>query len=348
MLVISLSAIESKLKIPIARRASGQYVVRAIIKDIFMGKPVLLAFHPNGPKGLEDMSDRFEVVKLFETNDPESLIQQHKDDVVAINCAMDNKISAKIISALPNLEIIATYSVGFDHIDRETAKKHDIKVTNTPKILAAETADTGMALLLAVSKRIAEADMYVRVGKWLSGEMPLGTSLAGKTIGIVGLGDIGSKVAKRCEGFEMKVIYHGRNKQDDKPYKYYEDVTEMAQNSDFLMLCCPGGPSTANLIDANVLDALGKGGILINIARGSVVDEPALVQALQNGTIAAAGLDVFANEPHVPEEYISMDNVVLLPHIGSATVETRTKMGQLVIDNILAHFDGKALITEVI
>jgi len=190
--------------------------------------------------------------------------------------------------------------------------------------------------------------MYVRVGKWLNGEMPLGTSLSDKTIGIVGLGDIGSKVAKRCEAFEITVVYHGRNEQKDKPYQYYSDVIEMAKDSDFLMLCCPGGPATANMIDANVLDALGPQGILINIARGSVVDEPALVEALQNGTIAAAGLDVFANEPHVPQEYISMDNVVLLPHIGSGTVETRTKMGQLVIDNILAHFDGKPLITEVI
>lgn len=313
-----------------------------------MGKPALLSFHPNGPKGLDDLAARFDIIKLFESDDPESLIQQHKDNVVAINCTMDHKITGKIISALPNLEIIATYSVGFDHIDRETAQKQAIKVTNTPKILAAETADTGMALLLAVSKRIAEADMYVRVGKWLNGDMPLGTSLAGKTIGIVGLGDIGSKVAKRCEGFEMTVIYHGRNEQKNKPYQYYADVTEMAKASDFLMLCCPGGPATANMIDAHVLDALGSAGILINIARGSVVDEPALVQALQNGTIAAAGLDVFSNEPHVPQEYISMDNVVLLPHIGSATLETRTKMGQLVIDNILAHFDGKPLLTEVI
>lgn len=312
-----------------------------------MNKPVLLAFHSNGPKGLDELSARFNIIKLFQEKDPEAVIQQYKDDVVAINCTMDNKITGKIISALPNLEIIATYSVGFDHIDRETAQKRGVLVTNTPDVLSAETADTGIALLLAVSRRIVEADMYVRVGKWLNHDMPLGVSLADKKIGIVGLGGIGSKVAKRCEAFEMEVVYHGRNEQKDKSYQYYGDVIEMAKACDYLILCCPGGAATANMIDANVLDALGPKGILINIARGSVVDEPALVSALQNGTIAAAGLDVFAHEPYVPEEYISMDNVVLLPHIGSATVETRTKMGQLVIDNILAHFDGKPLLTEV-
>lgn len=312
-----------------------------------MGQPTLLSFHSNGPKGVEDLADRFNIIKLFDSKDPEALIQQYKNDVVAINCTMDHKITSKIISALPNLEIIATYSVGFDHIDLDAAKKQGVIVTNTPKVLAAETADTGMALLLAVSRRIVEADMYVRVGKWLTAEMPLGTSLANKKIGIVGLGDIGSKVAKRCEAFDMEVVYHGRTEQKDKPYQYYRDIVEMAQNCDFLMLCCPGGAATANMIDANVLDALGPKGILINIARGSVVDEPALVEALQKGTIAAAGLDVFAKEPHVPEALISMDNVVLLPHIGSATLETRTKMGQLVIDNIMAHFNGKPVLTEV-
>lgn len=312
-----------------------------------MKKPVLLSFHANGPKGLDDLEERFNIIRLWQEKDPEAAIQAHKNDVVAINCTMDHKISPKLISALPNLEIIATFSVGFDHIDLKTAKERGVRVTNTPDVLCAETADTGMALLLATARRIAEANMFVRVGKWLNGDLPLGTSLNGKKIGIVGLGGIGSRVAKRCEAFEMEVVYYGPREKKEFSYKYYDNVAEMAKDCDFLMLCCPGGPATANLVDAHVLDALGPKGILINIARGSVVDEPTLVEALQNGTIAAAGLDVFANEPHVPEEYISMDNVVLLPHIGSATIETRTKMGQLVIDNITAHFDGKALLTEV-
>ena len=236
--------------------------------------------------------------------------------------------------------------MGFNHIDLQAAKEQGVKVTNTPDVLSAETADTGMALLLATAKRVAEGDKFVREGQWLKGDLPLGTSLADKKIGIVGLGGIGKKVAKRCEAFEMEVVYHGRNKQD-VAYMYYDDLKAMALDCDFLMLTCPGGDATHNLINAEILQALGKTGMLINIARGSVVDEPALVKSLQDKTIAGAGLDVFADEPNVSESLISMDNVVLLPHIGSATIETRIKMGQLVIDNILAHFDGKELLTSV-
>ncbi len=310
-------------------------------------KPVLLSFHGNGVLGLDQLEETFEVVKLYKEKDPEATIQKYKDDVVAINCTVSHKISRKLIEALPKLQIIATFSVGYDHIDVQAAKDNNVVVTNTPDVLCAETADTGMALLLAVSKRLAEGDMYIRVGKWLAADMPLGVSLEGKTVGIVGLGGIGSKVAKRCAAFDMNVVYYGPREKKDYPYKYYDDITEIAKDSDFLILTCPGGEATANLIDANVLDALGEKGFLINIARGSVVDEPALIEALQAKRIAGAGLDVFAKEPHVPEEYFSMDNVVLLPHIGSATVETRTKMGQLVIDNILAQLAGKLLLTEV-
>lgn len=312
-----------------------------------MSKPVLLSFYNNGPVGLDALEEKFSVIKLWRESDPEQVIQAHKDDVVAINCSVPHKITDKIIKSLPNLKIIATFSVGFDHIDLESAKKHDVHVTNTPHVLAAETADTGMALLLATAKRLAEGDMYVRVGKWLNGDMPLGVSLTNKKVGIVGLGDIGSKVAKRCEAFDMDVCYYGPRQKSQYNYQYYDDVMEMAHDVDFLMLTCPGGAVTANLIDANVLDALGPKGILINIARGSVVDQPALIQALQSRMIAAAGLDVFQNEPHVPEEFISMDNVILLPHIGSATIETRSAMGKLVIDNIWAQIEGKPLLTEV-
>ena len=311
-------------------------------------KPVLLAFHYNGPAGLSQLEERFEVVKLFHSKDPEGDIQAHKDNVVAINCTVGQAITPKIMESLPNLEIIATFSVGFDHIDLEKAKERDVRVTNTPSVLASETADTGMSLLLETAKRVVEGDMYVRVGKWLNGDLPLGTTLANKTIGIVGLGDIGSKVAKRCEAFEMNVVYYGPREKSQYSYKYYDDLIAMASDCDYLMLTCPGGEATAGLVDGHVLDALGSNGILINIARGSVVDESELIKALQEGRISGAGLDVFANEPHVPAELISMDNVVLLPHIGSATKETRTAMGQLVIDNILAHFDGKDLLTKVV
>lgn len=307
---------------------------------IIMGNLIL-------PDEIEQLTKDFEVVKLWKEKDPETVLQERKNDIQVIVAMHYMKVSKHLMESLPNLKIIATFSVGTDHIDLQGAKRQGIVVTNTPDILCQETADTGMSLLLAVARRIPEGDLFVRVGKWLNGPMPLGVTLAGKTIGIVGLGGIGSKVAKRCEAFDMNVVYYGPREKPEYGYKYYNDVTEMAGDSDFLMLTCPGGEATHNLIDANVLDALGPNGILINIARGSVVDEPALIAALQNETIAAAGLDVYANEPHVPQELISMDNVVLLPHIGSATVETRKAMGQLVVDNINAFFDQKPLLTEV-
>lgn len=299
------------------------------------------------PNELDILEKTFEIIKIWKEKDPESVLQERKGDIQAIVSMHYVPVSRNLIESLPNLKIIATFSVGTDHIDLKAAQGNKVTVTNTPDILCQETADTGMALLLAVARRVPEGDMFVRVGKWLNGPMPLGVTLARKTVGIVGLGGIGSKVAKRCAAFDMNVVYYGPREKKDYPYKYYSDVTEMAKDSDFLMLCCLGGEATANLVDIHVLEALGSKGILINIARGSVVDEPALISALKGGVIAAAGLDVYAKEPHVPEEFISMDNVVLLPHIGSATIETRTAMGQLVVDNILAKLAGEPLLTPV-
>ncbi len=309
-------------------------------------KPVLLAYYDNAPFGVSLLEDKFEVINLWEVTSPAPLIEANRDRVTTILCSMMHDMNADVIKSFPNLKMIATYSVGYDHIDIKAAQECGVKVSNTPDVLNAETADTGMALLLATAKRIVENDKFLRAGKWLEGYLPCGTSLADKTIGIVGLGGIGKKVAKRCEAFEMNVVYHGRSKQD-VAYTYYDDLKAMALECDFLMLTCPGGATTQNLINAEILQALGENGMLINIARGSVVDEPALIKALNEGIIKGAGLDVFADEPNVPEALMAMDNVVLLPHIGSATTETRSKMGQLVIDNILAHFDGKELLTEV-
>jgi lactate dehydrogenase-like 2-hydroxyacid dehydrogenase len=299
------------------------------------------------PDEITALEPYFDIVKLWREEDPESVLQAHKENVQVIVAMHYITVSKTLIDSLPNLKIIATFSVGTDHIDMEAAKERGVVVTNTPDVLCQETADTGMALLLAVARRVPEGDLFVRIGKWHNGPMPLGVTLAGKTIGIVGLGGIGSKVAKRCAAFDMNIVYYGPREKKEYDYKYYSDIVEMAQDVDFLMLTCPGGEATANLVDANVLDALGPKGVLINIARGSVVDQPALIEALQAGTIAAAGLDVYANEPHVPQEFISMDNVVLLPHIGSATVETRKIMGQLVVDNIIACKDEKPLLSDV-
>ena len=306
----------------------------------------LLAVGSLLPEAMETLEQHFRTIRLWREADPEAVLQKHRLDIVGIVSTVTTPVRAHLIEALPNLEIIAQSGVGTDNIDLNIARARNIAVTNTPDIVTDDTADIALALLLAVSRRVCEGDMYVRVGKWQNGPMPLGLSLTGKTVGIVGLGRIGQAIAKRCEAFGMTVAYHGRSEKD-VPYQYYSDLTAMAKDSDALILSCAGGAGTLNLVTYDVLEALGPRGVLVNVSRGSVVKELDLLAALSNRTIAGAGLDVFVNEPYVPEALISMDNVVLLPHVGTATVETRTAMSQLVIDNLLAHFDGKPLITPV-
>lgn len=298
------------------------------------------------PAEMDALDKHFDVIRLFKEVDPEGTLQARRMDIVGLVSTYVTPVRANLIEALPNLEIISQFGVGTDNIDLPLAKSRGIAVTNTPDVLTNDTADTALALLLAVTRRVCEGDMYVRVGKWLNGPMPLGTSMFGKRVGIVGLGKIGLAIARRCEAFGMTISYNGRTKKD-VPYEYFSDINAMAQNSDILILACSGGEGTKNLVDNSVLKSLGPRGILINVARGSVVDEAALLDALASQTIAGAGLDVFASEPHVPKALVSMDNVVLLPHVGSATIETRTIMGKLVIENLLAHFDGKPLKTPV-
>jgi lactate dehydrogenase-like 2-hydroxyacid dehydrogenase len=254
---------------------------------------------------------------------------------------------AKLMDALPKLEIISNFGVGVDAIDLDAAKKRKIIVTNTPGVLNDCVADTAMALTVNVMRKFPQAEGYLRAGHWAAkGAYPLATSLGGKTMGILGLGRIGEAIARRAQAFGMKIRYHNR-KRKDLPYPYDADPATLAKNSDLLMVVTPGGPETEKLVNAKVLDALGPKGYLVNIARGSVVDEPVLLKYLQEKKIAGAGLDVFADEPRVPPAFFQLDNAVLLPHVGSATVETRTAMGNLQVDNLLAHFAGKAVLTRV-
>lgn len=310
----------------------------------------LLAMAPILPKEMEELENHFNVIKLWKENDPEDTLHKIGGEVNAILSTYNGPaISDRLMAALPNLEIVAQYGVGVNNIDLEEAKRRNIAVTYTPDVLTDDVADIAMGLLLSVMRRICEADMFVRVGKWNAngGAFPLSTSLTRKTMGIVGLGRIGRAIARRAEAFGIDIVYHGRSEKKDVTYKYYSDLHEMAQASDILMLACVGGPETENMIDASVLENLGSKGVLINIARGSVVDEGALIEALINKQIAAAGLDVYAKEPYVPDDLKKMDNVVLLPHVASATSETRRVMGELVIENLLAYFDGRSLITPV-
>jgi lactate dehydrogenase-like 2-hydroxyacid dehydrogenase len=296
---------------------------------------------------MEALAEHFEVIRPQRGDDLNALLKERKHNIVAVVAAPGRPVRRELIEALPNLEIIANFSVGFDHVDLQAARERGIAVTNTPDVLTDDTADTALALILATARRIVESDMIVRVGRWGKNPTSLGVSLKDKRVGIVGLGRIGRAIATRCEAFGMSIAYHNPRPKDDVTYRYFDDLKNLAHNSDFLVLACPASPATENMIDYSVLEALGAKGFLINIARGSVVKEEDLLAALSNKIIAGAGLDVYANEPNVPEGLLSLDNVVLLPHIGSATVETRTAMGRLVIENLLAHFEGRPLKTPV-
>jgi lactate dehydrogenase-like 2-hydroxyacid dehydrogenase len=256
--------------------------------------------------------------------------------------------SAALIAALPKLEIIACNGVGVDPIDLNAAKARGIAVTNTPDVLNDCVADLAIGLMIGSARNLAQADTYVRDGKWLKGAMPLQRRVARKKLGILGLGKIGKAIARRAAAFDMEISYHGRNPQKDVSYRYYADLAEMARNVDYLIIICPGGAATRHMVNDKVIRALGPKGTLINVARGSVVDEQALIKALQEKALGFAALDVFADEPRVPAELMALDNVVLAPHVGSGTFETRTDMGNLVVENLLAHKYGRPLLTRVV
>ena len=312
-------------------------------------KNTILALQPLMPNEMERLEAAYNVIRLWEARDPEAVLQERGLEVQGILSSGKKGcgVSERLMAALPNLEVIVQGSVGYDNIDLEAAQARGIAVANTPGVSANDVADLAMALLLNVARRVVEADMFVRVGRWHSGAMPLATSVGGKTAGIVGLGRIGSAIAKRAAAFDMRVVYHSRQQKEGVDYPYYEILEDMARDSDFLVLACSGGEGTQDLITYKILEALGAKGSLINVARGSVVREEDLLIALRNGSIAGAGLDVFADEPHVPEELFKMDNVVLTPHMADATLETRSKMGQLVLDNLQAYFLGQGLLTPV-
>jgi hydroxypyruvate reductase len=253
-----------------------------------------------------------------------------------------------LLERLPNLRVVSSFGVGLDALDLPAARRRNIAVGYTPDVLTDCVADLAFGLLLAVARRIPEGDRYVRAGRWVQQppqSMPLGRKVSGARLGIVGLGRIGQAIARRGAGFDMQVRYHGRRPVEGAAYAYEAQLTELARWADFLVVSTPGGAGTQHLVDAAVLDALGTKGFLVNIARGSVVDERALVDALQRRSIGGAALDVFDNEPQVPEALLGLDNVVLLPHVASATHETRAAMGQRVLDNLAAFFEGRELIS---
>ncbi len=274
-----------------------------------------------------------------------AFIKAHSD--TRFVAASGGWVPAEVFQALPKLEIVSCFGVGYDGVDIAAAKAAKVPVTNTPDVLNDCVADTTMGMVLGAMRKFPQADRFVRDGSWLKGGQALTTSVHHKKMGIAGLGRIGKTIAKRAQGFDMEIAYYGRSKQADVPFQYFADIADMAAWCDVLVVITPGGAATRNMIDARVLKALGPKGYLVNISRGSVVDEPALIEALKTGAIAGAGLDVFADEPRVPEALLALDNVALAPHVGSATNETRDAMGNLVVDNLVAVKNGQKPLTPV-
>lgn len=263
-------------------------------------------------------------------------------------CGGPARIDGPLMARFPKLEIVANFGVGYDAIDADAAREHGVVVTNTPDVLTEEVADLALGLTLATIRQLPQADRYLRAGRWLEKPFPLTpASLQGRKAGIVGLGRIGKAVARRLEAFGVPIAYHGRQRQSDVAYRFYPSLVDMAEDVDLLISVAPGGQATRHLIGAEVLKALGPSGILVNVGRGSVVDEQALAAALREGTILSAGLDVFEDEPRVPAELIALEHVVLLPHVGSASIQTREAMGQLQVDNLTSWFSGKGPVTPV-
>ncbi|TBU96363.1 2-hydroxyacid dehydrogenase [Phytopseudomonas dryadis] len=293
----------------------------------------------------ERLQRDYQLTRLWEQ--PQDFLAEHGATVDIVVTSARYGCSAEQLAQMPNLRAICSFGVGYDSIAVEQAKARGIQISTTPDVLNDCVADLAMGLIIDSARQMSASDQHVRQGKWLKGQYPLTRKVSGKNLGIVGFGRIGKDIAKRAAGFDMAIRYHNRRQDPGSDYGYEADLKALARWADFLVLACPGGAATHHLIDAAVLEALGADGILINIARGSVVDEQALVAALQAGTLGGAGLDVFEDEPRVPEALFEMPNVVLLPHVGSATEETRLAMENLVFDNLDAFIERGELVTAL-
>lgn len=300
------------------------------------------------PKTVVDqLASATDLLCPWQMPEAENAISSAAEHIQALAVGGHFAVDAQYMGRFPKLEIVSSFGVGYDMVDAAWAGQHGIVVTNTPDVLNEDVADTAMALMLAAARQFPAAERYLRAGRWPTGNFPLTATLRGRTLGILGYGRIGKAIARRAEAFGMPVVYHGRRPQAGVDHLYCPTVITLAETCDVLVVVTPGGAETKHLVNAEVLRALGPNGILINISRGSVVDQDALIAALRDRTILTAGLDVFADEPHVPQELIDMDHVVLLPHVGSASHHTRTAMGQLVVDNLLSWAAGRGPLTPV-
>lgn len=296
-------------------------------------RPRLLLVGNPAPAMMDKLTEAFEVLRLPK-DDPDAFLAANGAGIQYAQLVGHTVIGAEMLDRLPDLRVLSNLGVGYDVIDAVAATERGIVVTHTPDVLNDEVANTAILLMLGVARNFAQDERYARSGRWeTEGMAPLSRSVRGLTAGIVGMGRIGQAIAGKLAVFGTETVYHARSPKD-VPYRYFGDLTEMAQASDILIVITPGGPETEHLVNRAVIDALGPRGILINVARGSVVDEAALIAALQEGRLGAAGLDVFENEPRIPQALREMENVTLLPHVGSATVETRQAMADLAVRNL--------------
>jgi len=312
-------------------------------------KPEILQIAPMMPHVEAALNDAYRVHRLWEAEDRAAFLGEVGAEVRGVATSGHHGIPIPIMEALPKLEIVASYGVGYDAIDTAACKARNVRVTNTPDVLNDAMAEITVGLMIALCRRIPQTDQYVRQGKWeRDGNYPLTGELNGAHVGILGLGRIGSEIARRLQAFKMRISYHGRREQAFVPYTYYADLTAMARDVDWLVVIAPGSAETKHIVSREVMKALGPDGSLVNVARGSLVDEAAMIELLGSGELGAAALDVFEAEPKMSDALWSMDNVVLSPHQGSATVKTRTAMGDLVVRNLAAHFAGDPLLTPVV
>src|SRR5215203_4897119 len=295
-----------------------------------------------------ELHRRYNVHHYFNLPKPEEISAELGARTRAIATEANRGLTRALLAKFPNVEVISVFGVGTDAVDLMAAKERGIPVTNTPDIIGPEVADLAIGMMLASARRIVEAEHYARSGDWVKkGPMPLGRSVGNKTLGVIGLGGIGRAIADRAVPFRMRILYNATREKKDVPYTFVGDVAELARQSDYLMVACKGGPETEHLVSKAVIDALGHEGTLINVARGTVVDEEALIDALANKRLGYAALDVFASEPNFDKRLLDFPNVLLQPHHGTASVETRTAMGQLMIDNLAAGLEKKPLLTPV-
>jgi lactate dehydrogenase-like 2-hydroxyacid dehydrogenase len=310
-------------------------------------KPEILILTPIYAPALAELEREFTLHKLWNAQDPDAFIKELGGRVRGMVTTGLLGFGRRHLDALPKLEIIASLGIGHAAMDLAAAQERGVVVTNTPYPIVQSVADLAMGLIIAVMRRICEGDRFVRAGKWPQGPFGPGRDLGGKICGIIGLGQIGRGVAKRAEAFGMTVCYHGHRPKQDVAYPYHADLEAMAQLVDCLVVSCTATPATRGMVNARILEALGPEGFLINVARGAIVDEPALVAALASGRIAGAGMDVFQDEPRVPAALVALENVVMVPHIGSTTLEVREARAATLLDNLRAHFSGKPVLTPI-